>query len=110
MYSITHVLKNDKLTPAQKIVYLYLQEKAQNTFNCLQAGSIEEGCKLINGTALKEIVEGTALAKRTVVVSITALEELGLVKKIPQVTDFGGNAYSKYIIFEIVRGDVINIV
>lgn len=110
MFSVRNVLKNDKLTPAQKIIYLYLQEKAYNSFNCLQAGSIEEGCKLIKGTALKEIVEGTALAKRTIVVSITALEELGLVKKIPQVTELGGKAYSKYVIYEIETGQMINIV
>lgn len=110
MFSIKPILKNDKLTPAQKIIYLYLQEKAHNTFNCLQAGSIEEGCKLIKGTALKEIVEGTSLAKRTVVVSISALEDLGLVKKIPQTTELGGKAYSKYVIYDMITGQMINII
>lgn len=84
---------HNKLSTNQKIIYLYLLEKAKNN-----SGAI----------SLKGIGKELNLAKSTVNLCLTALEEQGAISIENQFNEFGGTTYNKYIIYKFKNDEFTN--
>lgn len=83
----------DKLTSNQKILYLYLLNKAT-----INAGAI----------SMKDISKELNLAKSTVNLCLSTLKEKKAIAIENQYNGFGGTTYNKYIIYKFNNGEFTN--
>ena len=78
-----------ELSANQKILYLYLLEKAQ------QGAS---------GISLEQIGNELGMVKSTVNICIKALEKVHALKKEKQLNEYGGTTYNRYILYRFENG------